>query len=319
MQKYVLFEKIITNLSILRYIVKSKVNVGLYDINKQLEDFYGRVLSIVLDANFVSTNGDITNFPAIDLHDVNKRISIQVTSQRTLDKVKRTIEKFDKNKMALKYDRLIIFNILSKTDHTSSVCSNDITFSMENDILDVDDLIQKIEKLPDVKLQEAYTYIESEIGYYINKNIGSNLLSSMPDYKGTAGKTYIKLHSHLNGQRSLNETVKSANELFEDLGEKSLNARRFLFVAITKNDQNRNSNLTTVGNILTSSHGFMSGDHIPALNEMSNYGYDDDCSERSERSFHIYDNCIIDGIIGAAIDKKELYEIIVDRNFTLLD
>ena len=319
MQKYVLFEKIITDLSILRYIVKSKVNVGLYDINKQLEEFYGRVLSIVFDAKFVSTNGDVTNFPAIDLHDISKKISIQVTSQRTLEKVKSTIEKFDKNKMGLKYNRLIIFNILSKTDHTTIVSSSSIAFSMENDIIDVDDLIQKIEKLPADKLKEAYTYIESEIGYYINRNIGPSLLSTMPDYKGTAGKTYLKLHSKLNGLMSINETVELANELFDDLGDKSLNGRKALFVAITKMDRHRNSNLTTMVNILSSSHELMGKDYLPALNEISNYGYDDECSDRSERSFHIYDNSIIDGIKEASLDKNELYEIIVDRNFTLLD
>lgn len=82
--------------------------------NKHAEIVLIPLLNKLLDANLVNSNSAKHNNPAIDLEDLNKRIAIQITSEDTFPKIKKTIESFDSYNLNQKFDTLYIIFIKEK-------------------------------------------------------------------------------------------------------------------------------------------------------------------------------------------------------------
>ena len=118
---------------------------------------------MIEDLNLKNVNTIKKNAPGIDLADEGNRISIQVTSDNTSDKIKHTIAEFFLNKSYEKYDRLIIL-ILTNKKRYSTVFDTDGKFSFDKnkDIWDVNDLIKKVNALSE-KYEVTLTNLDSEI------------------------------------------------------------------------------------------------------------------------------------------------------------
>ncbi|MGB7326596.1 MAG: SUMF1/EgtB/PvdO family nonheme iron enzyme [Rubripirellula sp.] len=94
--------------------------------------------------------GSSTNFPGVDLGDDSARVAIQVTSTKTLGKVKETLCQFIGNNLDLRYDRLIVFILTEKQrSYSQNSCDalvkRDFRFSVRSDILDYRDLLRDIQ------------------------------------------------------------------------------------------------------------------------------------------------------------------------------
>ncbi len=100
------------------------------------------------------------NFPGIDLADDKNKVAVQVTSEKTIEKVKDTLSKFVKNKLYEKYDRLIVY-ILTRKQTSYSQTSIDkaaqakITFSTSTDIIDSTDLATRAAGVAPSSLKKA--------------------------------------------------------------------------------------------------------------------------------------------------------------------
>src|SRR3989338_8754281 len=106
------------------------------------------------------------NYPGIDLADDEARVAIQVTSDRSLDKVKETLGKVIKHGLTDKYDRIIIYNLTRKQrsyskSAISAVCRDKISFDASSDILDFKDISEKAGTLTPTKLQAASDHLFS--------------------------------------------------------------------------------------------------------------------------------------------------------------
>lgn len=60
---------------------------GYYNINRKMEDIVAKILELVYGYKFINTNDIYKNYPAIDLADNERRISVQVTSDNTIKKI----------------------------------------------------------------------------------------------------------------------------------------------------------------------------------------------------------------------------------------
>lgn len=78
-------------LGALRYRVCSDNKLGRTDLNKMCESMFIPVLNRVYGWNLVNVNKTVANEPGIDLKDFQRNVVVQVTSDRTLDKVRHTI------------------------------------------------------------------------------------------------------------------------------------------------------------------------------------------------------------------------------------
>lgn len=138
--------------------------VNLYDINIVAEDFYALLLNKIYGYNLRNLNSYENNAPAIDLVDEVKRISIQVTSDNTSEKIKKTIEKFIEYKQYLKYDRLIVLVLTKKKKYTANFNTKSFfAFDKELDIIDYIDLMKAV-KVKDIKdLKKISQFLEDEL------------------------------------------------------------------------------------------------------------------------------------------------------------
>lgn len=161
--KYI--DEIIEKLSLLRQEISTRVGLGLTDLNKHCENFFGNILNIIYDYKLVNLNDSVENFSGIDLGDKEKKISYQVTSTAKSDKVDHTLSMF------LRYKHYETFNsvkilILTKRQisYTLKVdTQGKFSFATDKDILDIDDLYRYIRSLPIDKLEKLVAYIRKEI------------------------------------------------------------------------------------------------------------------------------------------------------------
>lgn len=158
------FEEILTCLSILRYIFKSRSKRGLHDINKQAEYFFCEILNRTYQWELKNLNNSQSNFPAIDLGDQSNRISVQITSENSASKIRETIDKFIEHDLHKKYNRLIIFILTDIKTYTSKFnTQNKFIFDKRRDIIDIDILLHKIENLSNDKISTMHEFVTSEL------------------------------------------------------------------------------------------------------------------------------------------------------------
>lgn len=159
----VAFEEIVAWLSILRYVVKSRADKGFFDINKQAEGFYQKVLNLVYDKNLVVLESLVKNHPAIDLGDEAARFCIQVTSDNSTAKIRKTLQAFQRHGLSKKYDRLVVFVLTTKSSYEADFSKDgDIDFTVD-DVWDVDDLLGTIEALDVDKMEAVRTLLKKEM------------------------------------------------------------------------------------------------------------------------------------------------------------
>ena len=144
--------------------IKSKVELdnqlGLYDINKLVENIFMHILNDVFDWNLHNANLIQENFPAIDLVDDTNKIVVQVTSTTATDKLRNTIEKFHKLEEYNDY-QLKIFYIKNKPNfQKKSLEEFEKNGVYKEGLIGIDDIVKTIQANP-TKCAILYKTIQS--------------------------------------------------------------------------------------------------------------------------------------------------------------
>lgn len=156
-----LFENVVMKLSVLRYVVRARSKRSLTDLNRQCESFFRDVLNLVYGTNLVNLNDTTQNAVAIDLGDKGARLCFQVTSTSSSKKVQDTIDKFLKHSLNSDYDTLKVLILGEKTNHTKTFnTQGKVSFDKKQDIIDVDDVLEAVEKLALEKLRALSDYVD---------------------------------------------------------------------------------------------------------------------------------------------------------------
>ena len=138
---------------------------NLYDINIHAEGFLIPVLNEVFGLRLENLNTtQKKNFPAIDLADFKNRVAFQVTATSDFDKIKTTLEKFKEHKLNSAFDVLYIYIITHKKDKYNDdklrpYLTKDFVFSTSENVIDKDNLLQKITSLSSTLKIEAISKI----------------------------------------------------------------------------------------------------------------------------------------------------------------
>lgn len=162
-----------TNLSILIYQVKLKNKANLNDINTLLETAFKDILNIIYDYNLINLNNKYL-YPAIDLGDENAKIAFQVTSERSIQKIKDTIKKFEKNNFEIKYNKLKFLIIDEKVQYSNKHNIDRPYFILKDDIISCFELINIIKDLSMEKQNKINNILKSIIG--IKDNISLDVI-----------------------------------------------------------------------------------------------------------------------------------------------
>lgn len=172
-------ERIIQALSWLKTQVEFHNSLSLTDINHGAESFYCGLLNLVYGYTLANINITDLNAAAIDLGDEQNKIAIQVTSTSALSKTKYTVDKFIEKGLYKKFDRLLILNIVKKSNHEApTIGGPEYLLDTKKDILDVEDLIKKISSDPDLqKLKAIAEFLDAELSLPVQKSLPNEVLT----------------------------------------------------------------------------------------------------------------------------------------------
>jgi len=144
------------------------VAMGHFDINKICEDVFCGLFREIYGFNELrNLNADEKkNFPGIDLADDSARVAIQVTSEKTLEKIKDSLHKVIEHNLHSKYDRFIVYILTRKQGSYSQssinkVSNKKIEFDASTDILDFTDLATKAANTKPQNLKRAVEVLGS--------------------------------------------------------------------------------------------------------------------------------------------------------------
>lgn len=148
--------------------VEISAAMSFYDINLICENLFCDLFKELYGfSNLRNLNEDEKkNFPGIDLADDEKRVAIQVTSDKKLEKIKETIQKIKAHKLHQKYDRFIVYCLTTKQSTYSQIsidkeCGDEIAFSVTEDILDFKNLATKAANADPHKLKKLVEILGS--------------------------------------------------------------------------------------------------------------------------------------------------------------
>jgi Ni,Fe-hydrogenase maturation factor len=166
-------EQIRKHLAVLAYIIENSNQRNLQDINIYSEGTAAGLLNLLWDSKLIDLNREVVgNFPAIDLLDQDKNLFIQVTSDDTLSKIRKTHEKALEVSKSRKIDispkiLLLRFNkpnrkstfTIIKAEENKGV---DVTFE-NKDVICLNDLAHEIQNAETAKKSLILDYIKSRI------------------------------------------------------------------------------------------------------------------------------------------------------------
>lgn len=174
---------------------------NLTDINVICEEVFGRILNKLYNIELVSMSAEVSgNYVAVDLIDYNNRVAYQVTSQSKREKIKSTIDKFNRSELYKEIDELN-FLVLDSREHNYreqkiSLKSGSI-FSFSKNILDFKKLVNEIEN-KDVEgfIVEVYDIInmayDSGRLKYVSVVRETEELMKNASYESVETKSWIK-------------------------------------------------------------------------------------------------------------------------------
>jgi hypothetical protein len=138
---------------------------NLYDINIHAEGFLIPVLNEVFGLRLENLNTtQKKNFPAIDLADFKNRVAFQITATSDFDKIKNTLETFKEHKLNEVFDVLYIYIITHKKgkykdEKLKALIPQDFIFTTSENVIDKDNLLQKVTALSSSLKIEAISKI----------------------------------------------------------------------------------------------------------------------------------------------------------------
>ena len=142
--------------------IRCKLN--LTDLPLYLEDYFCRILNIILEKDLENQNAKSSNFSGIDLISNTSNEAWQITVQKSSNKIKKTLK-------TVKTAGLNNYNICMLVIGTKTKPPNDaelkqlcqsVRFDVNNNIWDINDLAKQVVSLPFDRLKQLYDYTKSE-------------------------------------------------------------------------------------------------------------------------------------------------------------
>lgn len=189
--------EITEHFSILSNKVELQASLNLLSLNIHCEQFCKELLNLIFSYNLINSNFSEQNATAIDLIDQRNRIAIQVTSDNSFEKIKKTFNKFLEKNLHLTIDRLVILILVDKKNYQKSKLDcNKTNFSLQikEDIWDFKSLVRQISHKDIEPLQE----IHSLVCKYLDGN---------HSFKTNTSHQVDAINSSYGGQKTFNETM----------------------------------------------------------------------------------------------------------------
>lgn len=320
------FESIIENLSVLRYIIQYNSKRGHTDINNYAENFYMEILNKVYDWELKNLNSTKFNHPGIDLGDKKKKIAVQITSTSSKAKIDHTLSKIKEHKLENHYDTLYILIITEKKNHEIED-GHTIKFDTTKNLIDTNDLLADIESLGHNKIEEISKFISQQTDYVKKSTaINGSIFFNSASFHGVKHQNLKKIYNYYEivdlPIEDIQETLlPSISKLYECLGGLSQSFRKaFLFLILKSVEGKMGTN--NWASMIENDLGLSRQNASSVVDELekNKLAFDD---EDQPSQLNLYDEefwfTIEDMIDKNFLKEDEIYELVVNRNFSVLD
>lgn len=136
---------------------------SFYDINIISENFCKDLLNITFDLNLENVNLFKNNEKAIDLADREKGIAIQVTSEKTLKKIKHTFNEYIDEGLDKIYPNLYIITLIKYNPSISNYIYKGKNFNIKGNVLDYRNYIRILSnKYDNSKYMQILNFLDNE-------------------------------------------------------------------------------------------------------------------------------------------------------------
>lgn len=179
MNRDIYFSVIEERLTTLSVRIRRNSSLNLQNLNIHCENFYAQLFNLIFGYNFRNLNEDNQNIESVDLIDETNHILAQVSATVTKRKIEKTLEK-ESLKQYSNYSFIFIF--ISDKDAKSLrkqtfTAPSGISFTPEQDIYDVSELLRKILTLDIDKMKDLNDFVRKELKSDIDlKKIDSDLV-----------------------------------------------------------------------------------------------------------------------------------------------
>lgn len=144
--------------------VRNLNSQNLCDLNIVCENLICGLLNLTFGYNLININSKEQNYPGVDLVDYKKRISVQVSSDKSKAKIQKTLDTFSQQQLASEFDRLIFFILgESQKKYSNLIVPANLSFNINGDIIDFKSLLKFISYLPIGKIEQINNYLNTEL------------------------------------------------------------------------------------------------------------------------------------------------------------
>lgn len=166
------FSAITSALAYLSRCVETRASLNLNDLNVHSENFYKDLLNLVYGYNLINLNSLTHNTASIDLSDEAIGLCIQVTSTNSIEKIKKTVDKFIKEGLHEKYKDLKVLILTNKKSYKTKNYGVQGAFILDvnKNVLDYKDIARKIQDLPTEKQCDIKVFLEKELNIVKSDN-----------------------------------------------------------------------------------------------------------------------------------------------------
>jgi hypothetical protein len=139
-------------------------SLHLLDNNTLAHHFYCRLLNEMYGLKLDVMDRIVSNYPAIDLGDVDKHIAYQITRDKTSAKVSRTLNTFMKRGLQARFHKLKVLVIGKKQrSYEALKIPTGLAFNPEEDIVDHTNLVRAADGLPTPCLERLAKIVDEEL------------------------------------------------------------------------------------------------------------------------------------------------------------
>lgn len=215
MKREYMFNVISDELSKIKVLVDTENSLNLHNKNIFLEDIMANILNILYSLSLCNTNLSISNYAAIDLHDIDNRVAIQVTTNIKKNKVQDTLDTFLKKNYNLEYDSLYIVVFDNTSYREEFILKKQYDFTISKNIITYKKLLAIIQHSTDEILNRIYNYVL----YSLKENIYNVEWTMINTNKSLSnlGKRYNKKLNVFNNEEQKIKMFFCENECKENI------------------------------------------------------------------------------------------------------